>query len=172
MPGSGRCQPHGRGLRNYLTYFFVYSVRWVRTCARARLDPGTPVGHAPVRSEVFERRWPPGPVAIEGSDGLAVYDRMDGWIHLWLANDWILVCTWLLWNIISIPARGECHEGAIRGDAHNRQPEIRPMLSSGPMGHHRSQYGFAAYPGSKFPSYLVTNTFRSDPSGLAVSNTC
>ena len=87
--GFGRCQPHGRGLRNYLTYFFVYSVRWVRTCARARTDPGTPVGHAPVRSDVFERRWPPGPVAILGSDGLAVYDRTDGWIHLWLADDWI-----------------------------------------------------------------------------------
>ena len=26
-------------VRNYLTYFFVYSVRWVHTCARARIVP-------------------------------------------------------------------------------------------------------------------------------------
>ena len=76
---DGRCQPHGRGLRNYLTYFFVYSARRQgRACARARIVPGTPVGHAPVRSQVFERRWPPGPVAVLSSDGLAAYDRLVG----------------------------------------------------------------------------------------------
>ncbi len=50
--------------RNYLTYFSVYSARLVRACARARTVPGTPVGRMPLRSQVFERRLPPGPVAI------------------------------------------------------------------------------------------------------------
>ena len=51
-------------VRNYFAYFFVYSARCVRACARARTVPGTPVGRMPVRSQVFERRLPPGPVAI------------------------------------------------------------------------------------------------------------
>ena len=43
-----------------------------RACARARTVPGTPVGRMPVRSQVFERRLPPGPVAILVLTGLAV----------------------------------------------------------------------------------------------------
>ena len=52
------------GLRNYLTYFPCTQHAVRRACARARTVPGTPVGRMPVRSQVFERRLPPGPVAI------------------------------------------------------------------------------------------------------------
>ena len=61
--------------RNYLTYFSVYSARLVRACARARTVPGTPVGRMPLRSEVFERRLPPGRLRFLLT-GLAV----DAWV--------------------------------------------------------------------------------------------
>ena len=84
---------YGRMARNYLTYFFVYSVRRVRANLRAGSGcPGVSSGAAPVRSQVFERLWPPGPVAILGLTGLAVNDRRVGWVHLWLVDDRIVLC--------------------------------------------------------------------------------
>lgn len=65
-----RCQHTAGWARNYLTYFSVYSVRR-RTHLRAGSDsPGDTSGAMPVRSQVFERRLPPGPVAILGTDGV------------------------------------------------------------------------------------------------------
>ena len=61
---------YGRGARNYFTYFFVYSARCSDAPARGlRQSRGHQWGEA-VYSYVFERRLPPGPVAILVTDGV------------------------------------------------------------------------------------------------------
>ena len=55
-------------VRNYCTYFSVYSVRCVARLRAGSDSPGDTSVAIPVRSQVFERRWPPGPVAIFKTD--------------------------------------------------------------------------------------------------------
>ena len=93
-PGFGRCQHTAGWHATICPYFFVYSVRRVRANLRAGSGcPGVSSVAGPVRSQVFKRLWPPGPVAILGLTGLAVNDRRVGWVHLWLADDRNLLCT-------------------------------------------------------------------------------
>ena len=57
--------------RNYFTYFFVYSARHFVPARGLGQSRGHQWGEA-VYSQVFERRLPPGPVAILVLTGLAV----------------------------------------------------------------------------------------------------
>ena len=67
-----RCQHTAGWVRNYLTYFFVYSARCGAYLRAGSDSPEDTSGAMPVRSEVFERRLPPGRVVILELTGLAV----------------------------------------------------------------------------------------------------